>query len=329
MTLKTPEPEAAAPESGDITGPTLRLTARGGGRNALEKRLHILIKAVEQSPISILVTDSQGLIEYVNPKFTKLTGYALADVLGKTPRVLKGGFLSPEFYEDLWRTIKGGQEWHGVFHNRTKDGSLLWELASISPIRDKAGVITHFVGVKEDITELKRLQERTSYLAHHDPLTSLPNRLLFFDQLKHALTLARRREAAFAVLYLDLDGFKAVNDSLGHEAGDTLLAAMATRILDSVRSSDTVARMGGDEFTVLLEDLGDRAHAAEVAQLILDKVGAPCLIGATVLTLGASIGISFFPGDGEDADQLLSAADAAMYVAKRGGKGGYRFASEG
>jgi diguanylate cyclase (GGDEF)-like protein/PAS domain S-box-containing protein len=328
MTLKTPALEAEASGGKEAPSPTLRLTARIGGRNALEKRLRILIKAVEQSPISILVTDSQGLIEYVNPKFSKLTGYTLADLVGQTPRVLKGGFLSPEFYQDLWRTIKAGEEWHGIFHNRTKDGSLVWELASISPIRDKAGVITHFVGVKEDITELKRLQDRTSYLAHHDPLTSLPNRLLFFDQLKHALTLARRRETPFAVLYLDLDGFKAVNDTLGHEAGDTLLAAMAARITDSVRSSDTVARMGGDEFTILLEDLGDRAHAAEVAQLILDKVAEPCLVGATVLTLGASLGISFFPGDGENADELLSAADAAMYAAKRGGKGGFRFASE-
>ena len=200
MPPKSSEPES---RSGTILNPegakpAPHLKARSRRLNALEKRLRILIKAVEQSPVSILVTDSQGLIEYINPKFSALTGYSMEELVGKTPRVLKGGFLPPEFYQDLWQTIKAGQEWHGIFHNRTKAGELLWELASISPIRDEDGCITHFVGVKEDITELKRLQEKTAHLAHHDPLTGLPNRTLFFDHLNHALALAKRRKTGFA-----------------------------------------------------------------------------------------------------------------------------------
>ena len=190
-------------------------------------KVRILIKAVEQSPVSILVTDFEGRIEYVNPKFCQVSGYALEEVIGLTPRILKGGFIAPELYQELWATIRAGREWHGVFHNRTKSGQLIWELASISPIRDEQGAITHFVGVKEDITELKRLQEQLDQQAHHDPLTGLANRSLFYDRLNYSLALAKRRKSGFAVLYLDLDGFKGVNDAFGHERGDTLLTLVA------------------------------------------------------------------------------------------------------
>jgi diguanylate cyclase (GGDEF)-like protein/PAS domain S-box-containing protein len=306
----------------------LGLVARLKGLGNLEKKVRILIKAVEQSPVSILVTDGEGRLEYVNPKFSESTGYSLEEVVGKTPRVLKGGFLPPEFYEELWSTIKAGREWHGIFHNRKKNGELLWELASISPIRDPGGVITHFVGVKEDITELKRLQEQATHQAQHDPLTDLPNRILFFDHLKHSLNLARRRHSGLAVFYLDLDGFKGVNDVYGHVAGDTVLSTMAQRILETVRASDTVARMGGDEFTIILEDLASRSHAADIAQMILEKVAQPCQVGEATVTLGASIGISFFPEDAEDIDKLISRADAAMYRAKHEGKSAFRFHSD-
>jgi diguanylate cyclase (GGDEF)-like protein/PAS domain S-box-containing protein len=301
--------------------PTERTAPAPAGKVA---RLRILIKAVEQSPVSILVTDFEGRIEYVNPKFCQVSGYALEEVIGLTPRILKGGFIAPELYQELWATIRAGGEWHGVFHNRTKSGQLIWELASISPIRDERGVITHFVGVKEDITELKRLQDQLDQQAHHDPLTGLANRSLFYDRLAHTLALAKRRKSGFAVLYLDLDGFKAVNDAYGHDRGDSLLTLVGLRLLESVRESDTVARMGGDEFTIILADLEARDHAEGIAQVILEALTQPFALGEEVCNISASIGISIYPEDGEDVETLIASADAAMYLVKHTGKNNYR-----
>jgi len=298
----------------------------GEGRHAIESRLRILVKAVEQSPVSIIVTDSQGCIEYVNPKFCKVTGYSLEEVLGKTPRILKGGFLTDEFYRDLWRTILSGEEWHGIFHNRTKSGEMVWEIASISPIRDEAGTITHFVSVKEDFTEIKRLQDRMDNLAHHDQLTGLPNRTLFYDRLKHAQALAKRREKGFSLFYMDLDGFKAVNDTHGHELGDHLLKAVGQRLVECVRESDTVARIGGDEFTVL-PDLQTRESAAALARLIIESLTQPFQFGEVECRIGVSIGISFYPQDGEESDRLISCADGAMYRVKNSGRNNFAFCS--
>lgn len=303
----------------------LSATAEGGSRQRIESQLRILVKAVEQSPVSIVVTDNQGVIEYVNPKFCQTTGYSMEEVLGKTPRILKGGFLPDEFYRELWQTILAGQEWHGVFHNRTKGGDLLWELASISPIRDDAGVVTHFVSVKEDFTEIKRLQDRMDHLAHHDQLTGLPNRTLFYDRLQQALAMAKRRDQSLALFYLDLDGFKAVNDSHGHEQGDHLLVSVAQRLLACVRESDTVARMGGDEFTVVLPDLPSREAAERIANLIVDCLSRPFVHEGISSAVGVSIGISFYPRDGEDDEQLLLRADAAMYHVKHRGKNHFCF----
>lgn len=296
-----------------------------GDPSRLEARLRILVRAVEQSPVSIIVTDAQGVIEYANPKFCQTTGYTLEEVLGQTPRILKSGCLDEAFYRELWRTILAGEEWHGVFHNRTKGGELLWELGSISPIRDDAGVVTHFVSVKEDFTEIKRMQDRMDHLAHHDQLTGLPNRTLFYDRLQQALVLARRREQQLALFYLDLDGFKAVNDRHGHEEGDHLLKMVAQRLASCVRESDTVARMGGDEFTVLLLDPAGAEAAQRVACVILELLSRPFVHEGVTSTLGVSIGISFYPQDGEDPDQLLFRADAAMYQVKNGSKNHFQF----
>jgi diguanylate cyclase (GGDEF)-like protein/PAS domain S-box-containing protein len=316
-------PPPLFPESGP-TGTASGLTDEEG-RRAIESRLRILVKAVEQSPVSIIVTDNEGTIEYVNPKFTKVTGYTLEEVLGKTPRVLKGGFLTEDFYQDLWRTILAGEEWHGVFHNRTKNGDMIWELASISPIRDDQGLVTHFVSVKEDFTEIKRLQDQMDSLAYHDQLTGLPNRTLFYDRLTHARALARRQEHGFALFYMDLDGFKAVNDTYGHERGDQLLKAVGQRITECVRASDTVARIGGDEFTVLLPDLQERDAAAVVARQIIDALAQPFQFDEVSCSIGVSIGISFYPEHGEDSELLISRADSAMYRVKNIGKNGFAF----
>jgi diguanylate cyclase (GGDEF)-like protein/PAS domain S-box-containing protein len=303
----------------------LPLVADGEDRRAVESRLRILVKAVEQCPVSIIVTDREGVIEYVNPKFTRVTGYTLEEVLGQTPRILKGGFLTADFYRDLWQTILAGDEWHGVFNNRTKNGEMVWELASISPIRDEEGVVTHFVSVKEDFTEIKRLQDRMDNLAHHDQLTGLPNRTLFYDRLRQTQVLAKRRDKGYAIFFLDLDGFKAVNDSHGHEVGDLLLQAVARRIGECVRESDTVARMGGDEFTVLLPDLDGREAAAHIAGLILEYLSRPFQLKDLTCGIGVSIGISFYPQDGDDPEKLITRADAAMYRVKNAGKNTFAF----
>ena len=300
----------------------------GQDLRVLEDRLRILVKAVEQSPASIMVTDRQGLIEYVNPKFCRMTGYTPAEVLGQTPRILKGGFLGEDFYRELWRTILDGKEWHGVFQNRTKGGDLVWALASISPIRDEAGTVTHFVSVQEDFTEIKRLQDRMDNLAHHDQLTGLPNRTLFYDRLKHSHALARRRGLGYALFYLDLDGFKGINDTHGHERGDHLLAEVGRRISQCVRESDTVARLGGDEFAVLLADLQDRDTAAGLARLVIEAVTRPFCLAGVECTIGVSIGIAFYPADSDSPERLLSCADAAMYRVKGQGKNGIAFWSD-
>ena len=290
-----------------------------------EAELRKLASAVEHSPISVMITDPAGAIEYVNPKFCEVTGYTAQEVIGKNPRIFKGGALSDEVYRDLWETILSKREWHGEFHNRTKDGRLVWELASISPVCDGAGAITHFVGVKEDISELKRLQAELGQMAHSDELTGLPNRALLYDRLEQVMTLARRKRSRFALLYADLDGFKAVNDSLGHQAGDELLQEAARRLVSCVRESDTVARMGGDEFIIILNDLNQREEAGLVARKLLDAVSAPYTLGEAVCRVGVSIGIGIYPDDAEDAQGLISRADAALYQVKQAGKNNFQY----
>ncbi|HEX9080445.1 MAG TPA: PAS domain S-box protein [Desulfuromonadaceae bacterium] len=294
-------------------------------RKRIESALGKLSTAVEQSPVAIVITDSAGAIEYANPKFYRMTGYTAEETLGQNPRILKAGTQPPELYRELWETITAGREWQGEFHNRSREGRLFWENASISPIRNVSGVITHFVAVKEDITERKLLQEQLAHMAHFDSLTGLPNRALFFDRAGQAVAFARREKRRCGILFVDLDGFKNVNDTHGHETGDRLLCLAAERIRSSLRESDTVARMGGDEFTVILTTLRERNDAALVADKILGRLVQPFVIGDAVCHIGASIGISIFPDDADDAEKLLHGADSAMYDVKRSGKGTYRF----
>jgi len=289
----------------------------------LDSRLRMLAEAVAFSPSAMLVTDRDGVIQYVNQSFTQLTGYTPAEAVGQTPRILKGGYLSPDFYADFWRALETGAPWHGVFHNRRKSGEAYWELAAISSIKDASGAITHYVGVKEDITELKASHEQLSHRALHDPLTGLPNRDLFQEHLAKAIDRARRTQGGLAVLFLDLDGFKAVNDGLGHVAGDVVLCMLAGRIQACVRASDLVARMGGDEFTILMEAVPEPDPAVRIVRLILEELARPCQLGTTNVTLGASVGIAVYPSGGQTAEQLVEAADAAMYRAKR--EGGHTF----
>lgn len=289
--------------------------------------LRKLSTAVEHSASAIIITNRDGVIEYVNPKFCEMTEYSKEEVLGQNPRILKGGDQPEEFYQTLWEQILSGEQWQGEFQNRTKGGRLAWDLSSISPIFDDAGEITHFVAVKEDITERKRLQDELTKQAHYDKLTGLPNRVLFFDRLAQVLALSKRKERRFCLLFIDLDGFKAVNDTYGHDTGDLLLMEVAKKLQGVLRESDTAARMGGDEFTLLLTDLNQFDEAKLVSERILKALGEPLELGGHTCHIGACIGIARYPDDAADGEGLLAAADEAMYEVKRSGKNAYRFAS--
>lgn len=295
-------------------------------RKAEETQLRKLFAAVEHSPASIVITDLDANIEYVNPAFSRLTGYSLEEALGKNPRILKAGDQSDEFYKELWDTLIKGEEWRGEFHNKRKDGTLFWEMASISPIFDSHGNISHFVAIKEDFTERKEMQDKLEQMAQFDMLTGLPNRRMFLDRLVQTVALAQRNNQRFALLFVDLDGFKLINDKHGHEAGDRVLKTVAARLSACVRISDTVGRIGGDEFTIILGSLTNYNDAGQVAEKILSAMKRPISLpdGGTDF-IGASIGISVFPEDAQDGNGLIVAADNAMYEVKRSGKNSYRF----
>jgi diguanylate cyclase (GGDEF)-like protein/PAS domain S-box-containing protein len=308
---------------------TRQLREQFAAQQLISVELRKLSTAVEQSPASIVVTDRKGDIEYVNPAFCRLTGYSQEEALGQSTSLIKGYEHPAEYYKEMWNTILAGGEWRGEFHNKRKDGSLFWELASISPIRNEQGEITNFVGVKENITDRKELLEYLDQMAHFDELTGLPNRALFFDRLGCLLTLSRREGQIFALLFIDLDGFKSVNDHHGHEAGDSVLRETAARLSASIRASDTAARMGGDEFTVILGNLSQETDISLIARKILQALSAPILLlGGISCSIGASIGISLYPEDAQEVETLVSSADTAMYEVKREGKNGYRFYRE-
>jgi diguanylate cyclase (GGDEF)-like protein/PAS domain S-box-containing protein len=416
-----------------------------------EVELRKLERAMEQSPASVVITNTHGDIEYVNPKFEQISGYSAEEVVGQNPRILKSGEKSPEEYKDMWDTLQSGKEWRGYFHNKRKDGSIYWESATISALRGDDGEVTHFIAVKEDITARKRAEDQlrmnatvfdtasegiivtdadnriktvnpafsriTGYepedvigldpkvlssgrhdaafyrhlwkqvetrgfwsgeiwnrrkdgvvfpewlsivvirddagkveehvavfsdisqrkqdeeqirrQANYDALTGLPNRSLFFDRLNQAVISARREHWLLALLFVDLDRFKAVNDSFGHVVGDEILQEVADRIQVCIREADTVARFGGDEFVVLLHDLTEVNDAALVAEKIIDRLSAPFTIVGREVFLGASIGITVYPVDTEDPEAMLRHADMAMYRAKEAGRNRYQFFTVG
>lgn len=289
-------------------------------RKRNDHRLRNMARAVEQSPVSVVITDVKGVIEYVNPRFTQISGYGYDEAIGMTPSIIKSGFTSPQQYRELWETITAGREWRGELLNRRKNGDLFWEHISISPIRDDNGAIVRFVAVKEDVTMRKEYEKRLLYQAHYDDLTKLPNRLLSIDRLTQALARADRNREHVGVAFIDLDNFKKVNDTLGHTYGDDLLRVAARRLVGCIRASDTVGRLGGDEFLIVLPDLHDPAHALSVADKILEAFQEPFLILGHSITTTASVGLTIFPGDGREANILLRNADAAMYRAKDAGR---------
>ncbi|MGK7934092.1 MAG: putative bifunctional diguanylate cyclase/phosphodiesterase [Microcystaceae cyanobacterium] len=291
----------------------------------LDNKMRVIWRAIEKSPVNIVITDVAGNIEYVNSKFEQLTGYSRKEAIGQNPRLLKSGVLPDETYEHLWKTVLSGEDWHGELCNKKKNGELFWEMASIFPITNYQGTITHFVGIKENITERKQQEERLAYQANYDALTQLPNRFLVFDRLQQAIEQANRLNTQIAVMFLDLDHFKDINDTLGHDIGDQLLVQTAQRLSACVRKSDTIARLGGDEFLVILSNLDSYKQAEIVGNKILKTLAAPFHLGKEELFVSTSIGITLYPDDGSKTDILLRNADTAMYSAKRDGRNGFKF----
>lgn len=285
-----------------------------------EEQIRKLSSAIEQNPCAIVITDINGNIEYVNAKFTQLTGYTSTEVMGQNPRILKSGETPYGEYEQLWGIITSGREWRGEFHNRKKNGELYWEHATISPIRNTAGVITHFLAVTEDISERKYFETKLVNLADRDALTNLFNRRRFQEELGDCLAQAQRYKLQGALLFIDLDNFKYVNDTLGHRTGDILLKTVANLLRKRVRNTDTLARLGGDEFAIILQRT-NLIQAQLIAREIIDLVKHHAMVKkGESLGITASIGIALFPDHGTTVETLLTNADLAMYQAKEEGR---------
>jgi diguanylate cyclase (GGDEF)-like protein/PAS domain S-box-containing protein len=302
----------------------MRESAERTQRRLAEERVRILSLAIEQSPVSVVITDRDGRIDYANPKFEQVTGYSLAEARGRDL-----GFTLIEHagnpIDGIRATVAAGHEWRGEFCNLRRDGQLFWEYATVSPLKDENGRISHFVAVKEDITVRRSYEERLLRQSHYDDLTGLPNRILMLDRLDQAMALAHRSRSQVALLCMDLDHFKNVNDMLGHAMGDALLKQVAQRLGGVVRESDTLARLGGDEFVVILPGIDDGAEAQRMAQRMQEALAPPIRLDGQEHFVTASIGITLYPLDGDDPQVLLRNADLAMYKAKEIGRDRYRF----
>lgn len=275
----------------------------------------------------VSITDRDANILVINGAFSRLTGYEAAEVIGKNPRILKSGVHTPAFYRDLWSTLMNGQNWQGEITNRRKDGSLISEWLSISPVHDTEDKLTNFVAIFSDLSERKEAATRIQYLATYDPLTNLPNRNLFADRLTQALMNMRRYKRQTAVILLDLDRFRTINDTLGPPVGDEVLVEVGRRLSLQVRDGDTVGRRGGNEFGFVMANVAHEHDAITLAQRMLEAISTPFEAHGTSFSLTASIGISVAPRDGDDADTLLKAADMALARAKEAGRNGFRFYS--
>ena len=289
-------------------------------RKRAEENLRITASVFDNSQDGIVITDADNRIIDVNPAFTRITGYTRNEVLGKNPSLLKSGCHSAAFYAELWQTLRNEGAWRGEIWNRRKSGEIYAELLSISAIRDENNQTQRHVAIFSDISHFKAYEEELSRIAHYDALTGIPNRVLLADRMKQAMAQTVRDGSMMAVCYLDLDGFKAVNDTLGHEAGDHVLIEVANRIKGAIRGGDTLARLGGDEFVILLLKLERDGECVETLDRLLQVISGPIVTKGRSIVVGASIGVSIYPLDDGEVDTLLRHADQAMYVAKHSGK---------
>lgn len=293
-------------------------------RREREEALRLAAIVINTVDEAVLVTDASNRIVAVNPAFTRITGYAEDEVLGRNPHILSSGSHPPVFFQEMWNTLVATGSWRGEIRNRRKNGELYVEWLSIKLLRDERGHLVNHLAVFSDISARKAEEERISHLAHYDGLTDLPNRTLITDRLRQALSKAKRDRTRMAIMFIDLDKFKPVNDNLGHAVGDLLLVEVANRLRQSIRASDTVARLGGDEFVVLLPTLDVEADAVLVAEKIRHALNQSFEVGGHVLNISSSIGVAVYPEHGADDKLLLINADIAMYHAKQGGRDGVR-----
>ncbi len=289
------------------------------------ERLQLFVKMFDNSGEAIMITDKQRNIIAVNSAFYMITEYVEEDVIGKNPNILNSGRQDAKFYQEMWRSINETGTWQGEIWNRRKGGEIYPEWLSIGTVRNPQGEILNFVALFSDITKRKEAEAHIEHLAHYDSLTHLPNRALFADRLKHALVTGTRNKKKSALLFLDLDKFKTVNDTMGHLAGDLLLQSVAKRLKSCVRESDTLCRQGGDEFLILLPEVGGGEDAEKVAVKIVEVMKESHHIGDRNLVITFSIGISICPDDATDDEMMIRHADDAMYVAKESGRNNYKF----
>jgi diguanylate cyclase (GGDEF)-like protein/PAS domain S-box-containing protein len=290
-----------------------------------EQRWRLIGSFLDHTAEAILITDARSRIVYVNRSFSKVTGYTLKEVSGKTPRILRSGRQTAAFYAHLWNCINASGRWQGEIWNRRKNGEIYPEWLSITAVKGSTGKVENYLAIFSDITLRKREEHELYDLATHDTLTGLPNRFFFSERFRHAMVRAKRASHMVGLLYLDLDRFKPVNDALGHKCGDKLLQTVARRLKRSVREEDTIARLGGDEFAVILEHLSRPRDAAATARKLLHAMARPFLLEGHKARITASIGITVYPFDGDDVETLLRRADGAMYRAKTERTNDYRF----
>jgi len=290
-----------------------------------DEKLRRFQEASELSVDAIAITDTEGQIIYVNPAFESLTGYSKDELLGRTHAILKADIHEEKFYAQMWEALHANQTFHGQFVNRRKNGTLFYEDKIIRPYRDACGKTTHFIASGRDVSERVKIMRRLEHFANYDGLTGLPNRNLFLDRLQQAQAHALRSNGGFALMLLDVDRFKTINDTFGHAVGDAVLQTAASRLKQCLREEDTVARLGGDEFSLILEKIALRQDVKKVLEKITALLREPLIVDGHEISLRASIGIAFYPEHGEDGHTLLRHADSAMYGVKTKGGNNYLF----
>ncbi|MEO7494154.1 MAG: EAL domain-containing protein [Massilia sp.] len=296
-------------------------------RKATERTVYMAAQVFENCRDAILITDGAHRVVAANPAFTDITGYSALEIIGAEVPSLHSNTHEPAFYQQIWNYVNEQGHWEGEIWSVRSNGETYPVWVALTAIRDGANAISNYMAILSDITDRKQVEDHHRHLAEHDFLTDLPNRVLFLDRLHQALATARRQHTMLALMFIDLDRFKAINDSHGHQAGDVVLKEIASRLTRCVRGVDTVSRQGGDEFVILLAGIGGIDQAAHVAATVMHAVAQPMKVGAAEATLSVSIGISMYPGDGEDVDTLLGHADVAMYHAKQAGRNAFRFFS--
>jgi diguanylate cyclase (GGDEF)-like protein/PAS domain S-box-containing protein len=289
-------------------------------RRRAEAGMRLAEKVFDTVDAAVLVTDQNNRIIKVNPAFTMITGYSAAEAIGQTTHMLSSGAHPPEFYKEMWTTLEANGSWQGEISNRRKNGEFYTEWLSINEVRDNEGSLTHYVALFSDISDRKAAEAHMHTLAHYDPLTGLPNRTLLSDRLQQAITAAKREKSHMSLMFVDLDKFKAVNDTLGHHIGDLLLKDVAKRVQQCLRESDSAARIGGDEFVVLLPLIEAESDAIAVAEKIRSALYLPFELAGHRLNISSSIGVAVYPEHGSDEKTLLRNADTAMYYAKEAGR---------